>query len=132
MEGGHPGWGFCFSSSRGLRRILDQKSGEKGASDLEGLGRGSGEKEIRISCGRVPGVSWVETALALRLWLTSAGARAGTILWPSTWNTGLPAGAHPSLRDCGRPFATGTSCQYWRPSLTGRTLDSCCLGLRAR
>lgn len=32
---GHHGWGFCFPSSCGLRRILDQKSGEKGASDLE-------------------------------------------------------------------------------------------------
>ena len=53
-----------------------------------------------------------------------AGAPAGTISWPSMWNTGLPGGPRPSLRDSGQPFATGISCLCWRPSLMGRTSDS--------
>lgn len=61
------GWGFCFPSSHSLRRILDQKSREKGAADLEESKIWFGGKEIRSSCGMVPGVSRMETAHALRL-----------------------------------------------------------------
>lgn len=64
--------------------------------------------------------------------LSLAGAPAGTISWPSMWNTGLPGGPPLSLRYSGQPFATGTSCCYWRPMLMARTLDSHFQGLRGR
>lgn len=108
--------GFCFPGSQGevwgegslgSGRVQDMWGGFKGQLSRNG------------PCSDIP-----------RLFLT--GAPAGTISWPSMWNTGLPGGPPPSLRDSGRPFATGTSCQYWRPSLMGRTLDSHCRGLRGR
>lgn len=66
------------------------------------------------------------------LWLSLAGVPAGTISWPSMWNTGLLGGPHPILRDSGWPFVTRTSCSSWRPLLMGRTSDSHCQGLRGR
>lgn len=61
MEGVLAG-GFCFPSSQGLRRILDQKCGEKGASDLEESRTGSGERRSVSPVGCFQGLAgwkWV-------------------------------------------------------------------------
>lgn len=131
MEGVLAG-GFCFPSSQGLRRILDQKCGGEGGLRSGRVQDGFWGKEICISCGVLPGASWVEMGFAVILRLFLAGVAVGTILWPSMWNTGLPGGPLRSLRDSGRPFATETSCPFWRRLLMGRTSDSRCRGLRGR
>lgn len=132
LAGGGGGWGeggFCFPSSQSLRRILAQKSGETQIWESPGQ---------VLEKRSVPPVGWSQGSVggnslcSEMLWLSLAGAPAGTTSWPSMWNTGLPGGPHPNLRDSGPPFATGTSSQYWRPSLMGMTSDSRCQGLRGR
>lgn len=116
---------FCSQASRG-------KSGDKGAADLRVQDMVLGQRRALTLVGWFQGSAEWKRSLRDLPPLSLAGAPAGTISWPSMWNTGLPGGPPLSLRYSGQPFATGTSCCYWRPMLMARTLDSHFQGLRGR